>query len=221
MSRHSTRFWIVRFPSLSVKWLAVAGLAGMILGAGAAPAQAAWALPHPRPPTVVRPPDQSWMMDVPQRPGARSKGKIAVFVFKGDDIYEPVRAAVVRALRAKGLNVTATLKPVDSAAQYREMSYALNLAVFVEGELTGEGAHQSAHIRLRSGMTGQPVASATFAGLTPKIVGDVARGLWGRVGPVVRRACSNAARPRRREREPLHIEAGTPMENTTISSEGT
>ena len=167
------------------------------------------------------PPDQSWMMDVPERSGAHSKGKVAVFVFKGDDIYEPVRAAVVRALRSKGLNVTATLRPVDSAAQFREMSYALNLAVYVEGELVGEGAHQSASIRLRSGLTGQRIASARFSGATPKIVGEVGRTLWSRVGSTITHACSSASRPRRREREPMHIEAGTPTDNTPIASEGT
>jgi hypothetical protein len=195
---------------------------GLVWLSAAAPAEAAWALPRPRPPVVVHStaPDQSWMMDVPPRPGARSKGKVAVFVFKGDDVYEPVRAAVVRALRAKGLTVTASLRPVDSAAQFREMSYTLNLAVFVEGELSGEGARQSARIRLRSGVTGQHIASANFSGLTTKIVGDVGRSLWTRVGPAMTRACSSASRPRRQEREPMRIEAGSPMDHS-LSAEGT
>ena len=205
----------------------MAGLVGLIFAlvsaSAPAPAEAAWGLPYLLPPPVVKHtgPDQTWMQDVPERAGAHTKGKVAVFVFKGDDIYEPVRAAVVRALRAKGLNVTAMLKPVDSAVQYREMSYALNLGVFVEGELIGEGARQSAHIHLRSGLTGQRIASASFSGPTPKIVGDLGRGLWPRVGGTIMRACSSASRPRRREREPLHIEAGTPMETASVSGEGT
>jgi len=160
------------------------------------------------------------LLDAPEKPGVRSKGKVAVFVFKGDDVYQPVRAAVVRALRGKGLNVTATLRPVDSAAQYREMSYTLNLSAYVEGELTGEGARQIAHVRVRSGVTGQVISSAKFSGLTHKIVGDVARGLWSQVGGSMMRACSSASRPRRREREPLHIEAGTPLEKAPIASQG-
>src|SRR4051812_11720642 len=82
--------------------LAIAG--GLITVSAAAPAQAAWGLPYLLPPAVVRHtgPDQTWMQDVPERPGAHAKGKVAVFVFRGDDVYEPVRAAVVRALRAKG-----------------------------------------------------------------------------------------------------------------------
>jgi hypothetical protein len=164
------------------------------------------------------PPDQSWMQDVPETTGTRTRGKVAVFVFKGDDVYEPIRAAVVRSLRRRGLNVTASLRPVDSAAQFREMSYALKLAIFVEGELLGQGRRQSAHIRLRSGLTGQRIATASFTGPTRKIVGDVDRTFWNRLGPAVMRACSSAAKPRRPENEPLRIEAGS---SEGLASEGT
>ena len=223
MSRQSTPLrFAARLPP-GAKGLGVAVVVGVILGSAPAPAEAAWGVPYHWLRGVVRStaPDQSWLMDIPERPGVRSKGKVAVFVFKGDDVYQPVRAAVVRVLRKKGLNVTATLRPVDSAAQYREMSSALNLAVYVEGEVSGEGARQSALIRLRSGVTGQRIASAKFSGPTQKIVGDVGRGLWSRVGGTMMRACSSASHPRRRESEPLHIEAGTPLETTPIGSEGT
>lgn len=181
--------------------------------------QASWAVARPRvAPTVRMPPDQSWKQDIPQAAGARTRGKVAVFTFSGDDVYEPIRAAVVRALRRHGLNVTATLRPVDSAAQYREMSYALDLALFVEGELTGQGKRQSAQIRLRSGLTGQRIATATFKGPTPKIVGAVERSLWARVGPTVTRTCTKAAKPRRPESEPLRIEAGA---SDSLASQGT
>jgi hypothetical protein len=211
MSRQWAPLGVASRLSQGAQGLSVAVLVGVILGSTPAPAEAAWVMPYPRPHQVVRatPPDASWLMDVPDRPGAHSKGKVAVFVFRGDDVYEPVRAAVVRALRGKGLNVTASLRPVDSAAQYREMSYALNLAVFVEGELSGEGARQSAVIRLRSGVTGQRIASAKFSGLTQGIVEAVGRTFWARVGAATMRACSSASRPRRREREPLRIDAGS------------
>jgi hypothetical protein len=155
----------------------------------------------------VTPPDLSWREDVPERSGARSRGKVAVVAFKGDDVYEPVRAAVVRALRRRGFNVTATLRPVASAKELRETSFEMKLAAYVEGEVTGEGARQTARIRVRSGVTGQPMSSATFSGPTKKIASDVQRGLWTRVGPSVTRACTHAARPRQREREPLRIDA--------------
>jgi hypothetical protein len=226
MSRQWTPARIATRPSSGAKGFGVAGLAGAILVSTlvSAPAsvEAAWVMPCPRPAQAVRSnaPDQSWLLDIPEKAGAHHRGKVAVFVFKGDDVYEPVRAAVVRTLRARGLNVTASLKPVDSAAQYRELSYTLNLAVYVEGELTGEGARQNALIHLRSGVTGQRIASAKFSGPTSAIVGAVGRGLWPRVGATMMRACSSASRPRRREREPMRIEAGTPLEEAPVASRG-
>jgi hypothetical protein len=186
----------------------------MALNAGAA--QAAWVVPFLQPPPVVRPtpPDQSWKDDVSDKPGAHAKGKVAVFAFKGDDVYEPVREAVVKLLRAKGLNVTATLRPVDSAAQFREMSYALNLGAFVEGEITGDGPHQTAVIYLRSGMSGKRIASVKMTGPTPQLVGTVGHKVWPSFGGAMIRSCSSAAHPRAREREPLRIEAGSPIDET-------
>ena len=124
-------------------------------------------------------------------------------------MYEPVRAAVVQSLRRRGFNVTARLRPVDSARELREMSYEMKLAAYVEGEVKGEGARQTARIRLRSGVSGQPISSATFSGPTKKIAGDVGRTFWNRVGPAMMRACTHASRPRQREREPLRIDAST------------
>src|SRR6185369_6437354 len=120
--------------------LGVAVLVGAILGSAPRPAEAIFAVSYYRrpPPPRPAPPDQSWLADPPEKPGGAGRAKIAVFVFQGDDVYEPVRAAVVRTLRRRGLNVTATLRPLDSPAQYREMSSTLNVAVYVEGELKGE-----------------------------------------------------------------------------------
>ncbi len=87
--------------------------------------------------------------------------------------------------------------------------------MFVEGELKGEGARRSAVIRLRSGVTGRTIASAKFAGPTPKIVGDVGHTLWTRVGPTMMRACASASRERQQERESLRIEAGNAVEDST------
>jgi hypothetical protein len=81
--------------------------------------EAAWVVPYvPRRPVVrpAPPPDQSWREDIPDRPGARAKNKVAVFPFHGDGRYEPTRAAVVRLLRRRGLSVTTNLRPVDTAA---------------------------------------------------------------------------------------------------------
>jgi hypothetical protein len=196
--------------------LIAAVLVGVFLAA--TPAEAAWGVPCPLPKVLSSPPDQSWLKDVAERPGTRTRGKVAVFVFKGDDVYEPVRAAVVRMLRKRGLNVTATLRPVDNPKQYREMSYTLSLAVFVDGEVSGEGAGQTVIIRLRSGVTGQYFATAKFSGATPEIVGNIGRTLWPRVGSATIRACSSASKPRQREVEPTYIEAGTPLASTPLGS---
>ena len=192
---------------------------GLMAGVSSSPAQAAWGPPYMER-SVATPPSQDWLKDVPERPGA-AKRKVAVFVIQGDDVYQPVRAAVVRALRRQGLDVTATLQPVDSPAQYREMSSALKVAAYIDGDVTGEGARQSVHIRVRSGVTGQHVAAASFSGPTPKIAGVITRTLWTRVGRATMRACSSAAHSHRREREPLRIEAGTPLDDASISARGT
>ena len=110
---------------MSPRQSAVLGIAcglGGALATMAAPATAlAWGVVYvPTRPARSMAPDQSWLQDVPQRRG-HSRGKVAVFAFAGDDVYQPVREAVVKLLRRRGLNVTASLQPVDSASQYREL----------------------------------------------------------------------------------------------------
>lgn len=197
-------------------WVVVA-LAVASLGATAGSAEAAWGVPCPLPQVHSAPPDQSWLKDVPEKPGSSAAGKIAVFTFRGDDVFEPFRAAVVRTLRKQRLNVTAALRPADSPAQYREMSYSSNLAVFIDGEASGEGARQTVLIRLRSGVTGQYFTSAKFSGSRQAIVESIESALWGRVGAAILRTCSSAAKPRRRESAPMYIEAGSPLD-TPIGS---
>jgi hypothetical protein len=188
MWRH--RFILAALVALTVGW--------------ASSAQATWGM-LPFRASRPAPPDQSWLADSPE--SARSRGKVAVFVFRGDDVYEPVRASVVRLLRRRGLSVTVSLKPVHSAVELREMSQISNLAVYVAGELTGEGARQRAAIHLYSGLTGRRMATMRFAGPTDEIVRDIERKLWTRVGPPILRACSSVQRPRRQERAPLRIDA--------------
>jgi hypothetical protein len=194
----------------------------LIAGFWSSAAEAGWGVPYLFPPRPARPAahDQSWLNDVPEKPGARSRGKVAVFAFSNDDVYQPVREAVVQTLRRRGLNVIASLRPVDSVVQYREMSQALNLAVFVDGELRGEGARQSAVIRVRSGVSGQHITAAKFSGPTAKIVGEINRRLWAQVGSTVSRACTSVLHARRPVRAPLHIDAGSPLDSV-ISSNGT
>ena len=144
------------------------------------------------------------------------RGKVAVLVFKGDDYFEPLRAAVVRTLRKQQLNVTAALRPADSPLQYREMSYASKLGVFIDGEVSGQGSRQTVLIRLRSGVTGQYFASAKFSGSTSEIVGRIDGTLWSRVGSAILRACTSAAKPRRRGAEPTYIDAGSSLDSPLV-----
>jgi hypothetical protein len=203
VGRHSRRF---------AGWVVVALIAAAA-ATTARSAQAAWGVPCALPQVHSAPPDQSWLKDVPEKPGDQSAGRVAVFAFHGDDVFEPFRGAVVRTLRKQRLSVTAALRPADGPAQYREMSYSSNLAVFIEGEVSGEGARQTVLIRLRSGVSGQYFTSAKFSGSTAAIVEAIGSALWGRVGSAILRTCSSAAKPRRRESTPTYIEAGSPLDS--------
>lgn len=144
------------------------------------------------------------------------RGRVALFAFRGDETNSAsVQAHVARALRAKGLKVVTGLRPVDSAEQYREMAVALDLAVYVDGEVSDEGDDlASATVHVRSGVTGLRVASATFSGQRRQLPSEVKATLWTEVGPAFSRVCADAAKPRRHAREPMRIEAGTPIEST-------
>jgi hypothetical protein len=207
----STASWVVS------KGLMIA--AGAIVAAIPARAHALWGAARLPRTDIVRstPPDQSWLQDVPEKAGAHSKGKVAVFPIAGDDVYEPMRAEIVRVLRGKGFTVLASLRPVDSAAQLREMSAALGLGAIIDGDVKGDGTRQAAHIQLRSGVSGQPLATATYSGTTPKIATAIKRGLWGRFGSAIKHGCASGSRPRRPSKEPLRIDAGTPLDSPVAS----
>jgi hypothetical protein len=140
------------------------------------------------------------------------QGKFVVFTFAGEGGHR-VQEKVISALRAKGLKVITNLRPVDSAEQYREMSVTLNFVGYVDGEYTGEGDQASATVYVRSGVTGLRMLSTTFAGERRTLPAEVGKGLWDRISPDLSKLCVDAAKPRKAERAPLRIEAGTPLEN--------
>jgi hypothetical protein len=140
-----------------------------------------------------------------------ARGKVAILAFDGDGAA-PLRARVVRLFRSKGLKVTTNLRPVDSAEQYREMADTLGLAAFLDGEASEDGDQASVTVNVRSGVTGLRVASTTLSGERRKLATEVDKTLWTQVGPPLARVCAEAAKPRKREREPMRIEAGTPLE---------
>jgi hypothetical protein len=147
------------------------------------------------------------------------QGKVVVFTFAGEGGHR-VQQQVVSSLRAKGMKVITNLRPVDSAEQYREMAVTLNLVAYVDGEYIGEGDQASATVYVRSGVTGLRAASTTFAGERRTLVADVGKGLWDRISPDLSRMCADAAKPRKAERAPLRIEAGTPLENRPAGDDG-
>jgi len=137
--------------------------------------------------------------------------KVAVFAFEGDD-SEPLRKHVIQALSDRGLRVETTLKPLDTAEQYRDMGATLNLASYVHGRIKDtNGEHAVATVVIRSAVTGRKLATATFNGFRRGLPFDVEENLWKRVGPALVHACVEASKPGRRHNEPMRIEAGTPL----------
>ncbi|HLK93367.1 MAG TPA: hypothetical protein VKZ18_25975 [Polyangia bacterium] len=137
-------------------------------------------------------------------------GKVAVFSFTGDDA-ETVRRQVMHLLKAKGMKVMTNLRPVDSAEQFREMSVALNLVAYVDGEVTIEGNDGSATVFVRNGATGMRTASATVAADRHQLGASLSKEIWEKIGPALSQATADAAKPRKPGREPMRINAGTPL----------
>ena len=107
-----------------------------------------------------------------------------------------------------------SLRPVDSAEQYREMAATLRLAAYFEGTVSGDGTKGQATVHVRSGVTGRRIASVRFSGERNGLAADVGNGLWPRTGSQLARLCAAAAKPQKPGRRAMHINAGTPIENT-------
>ncbi|HVZ89165.1 MAG TPA: hypothetical protein VHG72_19510 [Polyangia bacterium] len=142
----------------------------------------------------------------PVTPGA----KVAVFSFTGDDA-EPLRKQVMRLFKSKGLKLVTSLRSVDSAEQYREMAAALNLVAYIDGEVAMDGSDASATVFVRSGASGLRAASATFSGDRRQVTASLGKDLWEKLAPALGQACADAAKPRKPGREPMRINAGTPL----------
>jgi hypothetical protein len=150
---------------------------------------------------------------------AIAAGKAAVFVFDGDET-EALRTGVVRLLKANGMRVRTDLRPNDTAVQFRDMAAALKLAIYVHGRVVNlPGGRSLVTIAIRSGVTGQNIASASFRGERRELPSMVEQGLWDKVKAPVGRTCVLALKPRRHS-APMRIEAGTPIEDTPRSAEG-
>ena len=154
------------------------------------------------------------------KPVLPPKGKVAVFMFTGDAAV-PIRKEVLRLLQAKGLKVVASIRPVDSPEQFREMAETLDLIAYVTGETEVDGDEASATVHVRSGASGLRLVSATFSGDKRKLSGELGRALWDQIAPSLSKATVDAAGPRRHDRAPMRIEAGTPIESSPAEAEVT
>jgi hypothetical protein len=141
---------------------------------------------------------------------ANQEGKVAVFPVRYDD-ENAFSAQIERLLRARGLEVATDVHRVDTAEQFRELSTALGFAAYVDGEYNAGPARSRLTIVVRNGYTGKKVAVTTFKETALHLRAEVEDNLWTKIGPAIARACADASKPRKRDRSPLVIEAGTPL----------
>ena len=139
-------------------------------------------------------------------------GKVAVFPVRYDD-DNSFSAQIARILRAKGLEVSTDTRRVDTAEQFRELSTALGFAAYVDGEFTEGEKKSKVTIQVRNGYTGRKVAVTTFRETNLHLRSEVEDKLWTKVGPAIARACADASKPRKKDRAPMVIEAGTPLDS--------
>jgi hypothetical protein len=137
---------------------------------------------------------------------------VAVFGFTGDGAPR-VQQVVVNTLRMRGLQVMTSLRPVDSAEQYREMATTLGLAAYIDGKVGSGGSGGQATVLVRSGVSGRRIASVKFSGDHVALATDVGDRLWPRMGSQLTRLCGEAAKPHKAGRRAMRIDAGTPLES--------
>jgi hypothetical protein len=138
-------------------------------------------------------------------------GKIVIFPFRNDD-GGTVSRQVGQLLAGRGLDVMSDVKPVDSAEQYRDMATALGLVAYVEGDVRGSDTAARATVRIRSGYSGRKMTEVSFKESRENLPREISEQLWTKLGPSVAHACVDAAKPRRKSRTMLQINAGTPVE---------
>jgi hypothetical protein len=159
----------------------------------------------------ARPSSDGRSASASQEGRASGPGKIAVFTFDGDEATS-VHKHVVMALSNQGLRVDTSLRPVQTAEEFRDMGATLNLAAYVHGHIKDlPGDKAEATITVRSGVTGRPIATMKLAGYRRGLRFDVEEKLWKNVGKAILHACKEATKPRRPVNAPTRIEAGTPL----------
>jgi hypothetical protein len=150
--------------------------------------------------------------------GVVAASKIALLDFHGDSV-EQIRGQVLKVLKTKVREVSTNLRPPDTTEQYRDMGAALDLALYVHGQIKDTGKDQSVlTIDLRSGVNGRKLTSVKFTGSRRKLYADAEDELWKRIEKPFGRACLEASKAVRHHNAPMHIEAGTPIEDSAARS---
>jgi hypothetical protein len=166
----------------------------------------------PEPPAVSKTKPDAPAAAKTKSDGAPVSGRIAVFGFTGEGAPR-VQQIVVNTLRMRGLQVMTSLRPVDSAEQYRDMAATLGLAAYIDGKVGGGGSGGQATVQVRSGVSGRRVASVRFSGEHGALATDVGDRLWPKMGSQLTRLCGEAAKPHKGGRRVMRIDAGTPLGN--------
>lgn len=149
---------------------------------------------------------------------AVAASKIALLDFRGDNT-DQIRAQVIKVLKTKVREVATNLRPPDTTEQYRDMGAALNLALYVHGQIKDTGKDQAIlTIDLRSGVNGRRLTSVSFTGNRRKLYADAEDELWKRIEKPFGRACLEATKAVRHHNAPMRIEAGTPIEDGSARS---
>ena len=149
---------------------------------------------------------------------AVAESKIALLEFRGDNT-EQIRGQVIKVLKTKVREVSTNLRPADTTEQYRDMGAALNLALYVHGQIKDTGKDTAVlTIDLRSGVSGRKLASVKFTGPRRKLYADAEDELWTKIEKPFGRACLAATTAVRHHNAPMRIEAGSPIEDSARSS---
>jgi hypothetical protein len=152
-----------------------------------------------------------WLFKRPANVVPNQHGKVVLFPFRNDD-EERLSTQVGQLLEARGLDVVTGVRRVDTSEQYRDVATQLDLVAYVDGDVRGNDAKTKATIRLRSGYSGRSVSQVTFTDSRSNLPRTISDTLWKKMGAAMARTCADAEKPRRRGRNTLEIEAGTPLD---------
>ncbi|HEX7500808.1 MAG TPA: hypothetical protein VF524_10970 [Polyangia bacterium] len=195
-------------------WILALLLAGHVSVAQAAPRKAA-AKSHSRSRAKAHASTEARAREEAE---AVAGSKIALFAFRGDNT-EQIRAQVIKVLKTKVREISTNLKSPDTTEQFRDMGAALDLALYVHGQVKDKGKDMAVlTIDLRSGVSGRKLKTVKLTGNRRKLYADAEDELWQKIEKPFGRACLEATKAVRHHNAPMRIEAGTPIEDSSARS---